>query len=344
MKPGLGLARTVFFGSGAFAAPSLRAIAESEGVATVALVVSAPPRPSGRKLQPRPNPVAAEAARLGLPLAEAESPADAIAEIKTAGARSFVVCDYGKLLPRGLLRLPRDGGLNIHPSLLPRWRGASPIRSAILAGDQKTGVTIMKMDTGLDTGGILLVRETAIGADETAGALSARLAEAGAELILEALANLRDLAERPQSGEATYAARLGADARWLDFRNSAETESRRIRAFAPKPGARMILRGVNLKALAGKVLPDEKISAGGKGGMGLEGSDGGGGGKGLEGWEGKVLSADRSGLTIGCGVGALVLTRLQREGGKELAAGEFLLGFPAAVGDSVGGAEQRRAG
>ena len=317
MKIGFSAARTVFFGSGEFAAPALRAIAAAKQVAEIALVVSAPPRPSGRKLRPLANPVATEAKRLGLRLAEVAEPAEAIPAIKEARARSFVVCDYGRLLPRGLLRLPRDGGLNIHPSLLPRWRGASPIRSAILAGDEKTGVTIMKMDTGLDTGAILLVRETAIGADETAGALSARLAETGAELILEALANLRDLEERPQLGEAVYAGRLGAAARRLDFRNSAAAECRRIRAFAPKPGARMILRDVNVKALAGKVADADAA-----------------------GEAGKILKADETGLTVACGVGALTLTRLQREGGKEMSAGEFLRGFALKAGDFAADAEK----
>ena len=235
-----------------------------------------------------------------------------MARIKAAGARCFVVCDYGSLLPRGVLRLPRDGGINIHASLLPRWRGASPIRSAILAGDEKTGVTIMRMDMGLDTGTMLLSRETAIGAEENAGELTARLAEMGAELIVEALANLRDLEERPQLGEATYAPKLGAEARWLDFNADAQAESRRIRAFAPLPGARMILRGTEVKALAAK--PAKEFSGGAE-------------------QAGKVLAADKTGLTMGFGKGALTLTRLQRSGGREMDADEFLRGFKAEPGD-----------
>ena len=313
MKPRFSPARTIFFGTGAFAVPALRALADAKTEwIEVGLVVSSPPRPRGRKLELRANPVAEAARNLDLDLAEVEAPADAMAQIRATGARSFVVCDYGKMLPRGLLRLPRDGGLNIHASLLPRWRGASPVRSAILAGDDKTGVTIMKMDTGLDTGAILLSQETAIGAEETGGALSERLAEMGAELLLRALRNLQNLEERPQLDGATYAEKLGADARRLDFGNSAETENRRIRAFAPSPGARMILRGADIKVLAAKISAER-------------------------GEAGRVLSANAEGLTIGCGEGALTLTRMQRAGGKEMAAGEFLRGFPAEAGDMAAG-------
>ena len=256
MKPRFALSRIVFFGAGAFAVPALRKLARDgakDAGVEIALVVSSPPRPAGRKMALRASPVAAEARELGLEVAEVSTPADAIAKIREIGARSFVVCDYGRILPRGLLRLPRDGGLNIHASLLPRWRGASPVRSAILAGDETTGVTIMKMDTGMDTGMILLSRETPIAPDETGGALSERLSAMGAEMIVETLNALRDLEEFPQLGRATYAGKLGAEERWLNFQNPAEMECRRIRAFAPTPGARLILRGTEIKVLSGSV-------------------------------------------------------------------------------------------
>lgn len=320
MKPRFALSRIVFFGAGAFAVPALRKLARegAKGAGVeVALVVSSPPRPAGRKMELRASPVAAAARDLGLEVAEVAAPADAMSRIRGVGARCFVVCDYGRILPRGLLRLPRDGGLNIHASLLPRWRGASPIRSAILAGDETTGVTIMKMDTGMDTGMILLSRETPIGAEETGGALSARLSEMGAEMIVAALDGLRDLEEFPQLGGATYAGKLGGDARWLDFRNSAEEECRRIRAFAPSPGARLILRGTEIKVLSARVS-DIRGETGGVGGVG------------------EVLSADANGLVIGCGGGVgngIALTRLQRSGGREMLAGDFLRGFKLEAGD-----------
>ena len=302
-------ARAVFFGAGDFAVPALRALAGGGSPVEVALAVCPPPRPFGRKLNLRDCPAAAEAKRLGVEVAEVAHPADAIARIKLAGGRCFVVCDYGSILPRGILRLPRDGGINIHASLLPRWRGASPIRSAILAGDDKTGVTIMRMDMGLDTGMMLLSRETAIGAEENAGELTSRLAEMGAELIVEALTNLRDLEELPQLGDATYAPKLSPDERWLNFNADALAESRRIRAFAPSPGARMMLRGTEIKVLGAKAA------------------------EGVNGNAGSVLAADESGLTIGFNRGALTLTRLQKAGGRVMDAGEFLRGFKALPGD-----------
>ena len=314
MKPRFALSRIVFFGAGAFAVPALRKLARDgakDAGVEIALVVSSPPRPAGRKMALRASPVAAEARELGLEVAEVAAPADAIAKIREIGARSFVVCDYGRILPRGLLRLPRDGGLNIHASLLPRWRGASPVRSAILAGDETTGVTIMKMDTGMDTGMILLSRETPIAPDETGGALSERLSAMGAEMIVETLNALRDLEEFPQLGRATYAGKLGAEERWLNFQNPAEMECRRIRAFAPTPGARLILRGTEIKVLSGSVSE-------------------------IRGEPGKVLSADATGLVLGCGGdegGGIILTRMQRSGGREMLAEDFLRGFKVEPGD-----------
>ena len=322
--------RAIFFGAGEFALPALRTVAKAR---EVALVVAPPPRPAGRKMRMQSCPVATEAARMNLPLLEAKTPAAALSPIRESGARVFVVCDYGALLPRTVLRAPRDGALNIHASLLPRWRGASPIRSAILAGDETTGVTIMKMDTGLDTGAILLRRETAVGTDETFGALSQRLSEMGAEMIGEALDKVRELEERPQLGEATWAKKLSADARNLNFRNDAETEARRTRAFAPSPGARTTLRSVGVKVLSAKVAHDGDGTDGADGADGVGGVDGVGG-SGAE--PGTVLRADETGLTVACGRGALSLLRLQRDGGRQLSAGEFLRGFPAAVGERVG--------
>lgn len=305
--------RTVFFGAGEFAVPALRALAAEDSPARVALAVCPPPRPAGRRLAERDCPAAAAAKRLGVETATAAHPLEVVGRVKAAGARCFVVCDYGALLPRGLLRLPRDGGINIHASLLPHWRGASPIRAAILAGDDKTGVTIMRMDTGLDTGAILLSRETAIGPEETGGELAARLAALGAELVVAALANLRNLEEHPQLGEATYAGKLGPEARWLDFNGAAAAEHRRIRAFAPHPGARMMLRGVEVKALAARPAAEKFV----------------GGGDNI----GRVLAAKETGVTLGFGEGALTLTRLQRSGGRVLDAGDFLRGFALAPGD-----------
>jgi methionyl-tRNA formyltransferase len=223
----------------------------------------------------------------------------------------IVVVAYGLILPEALLEIPRYGAINIHASLLPRWRGAAPIQRALLAGDRETGVSIMQMDTGLDTGPVLLQERIPVLEDDTAGTLHDRLAALGAKLIVRALSELEasGLRARPQPAEGvTYAAKLDKRESRVDWRESAVAVSRRVRAFDPSPGARARLRGVELKIWRCAAVPGRGIP-------------------------GEVLNSHPSGLVVACGEGALLITELQRSGGKRLAAAEFLRGFPLSAGE-----------
>ncbi len=209
-----------------------------------------------------------------------------------------------------MLEIPRYGALNIHASLLPRWRGAAPIQRALLAGDRETGVSIIQMDAGLDTGPLLLQEAIPIREDDTAGTLHGRLAELGAKLIVRALSELEagGLKAHPQPAEgATYAAKLDKGESRVDWRESAVAVSRRVRAFDSQ-GALARLRGVELKIWRCAVAPGRGVP-------------------------GEVLNAHPSGVLVACGEGALLITELQRSGGKRLAAAEFLRGFPLSAGE-----------
>jgi len=225
----------------------------------------------------------------------------------------LVVAAYGLILPPEVLHWPRWGCLNIHASLLPRWRGAAPIVRAIEAGDAETGVTLMQMDEGLDTGPMVANVATPIAADETAGSLHDRLAALGAELLLRVLPELpRYLAQaRAQPAEgATYAAKITPQERWVDWSQPASVIERRLRAFDPHPGAQSLLRGVPLKLWRGQVLEGGTAEP-----------------------PGTVTAVGPEGITVQAGEGSLRLTELQRPGGKRLPAAEFLRGFPISVGE-----------
>ena len=294
-------------GSPEFAAASLSALIAAGH--EVAAVYSQPPRPAGRGQQPRPSPVQRLAEAKGLPVATPTSLTAAAEQARFAALNldAAVVAAYGLLLPPAMLRSPRLGCLNVHASLLPRWRGAAPIQRAILAGDRETGITIMQMDEGLDTGPVLLAERLAIGPDETGASLHDRLAALGARAIVEALDGLAAgrLRPRPQPADgATYAAKLTRNEGRLDWRQPAAVLARRVRALAPWPGAWLEVAGERVKVLAA-----EAHAANGE--------------------PGRVID-DR--LTVACGEGALRLTTLQRAGKAALPAEAFLRGFRLAPG------------
>jgi len=279
----------------------------------VAGVMTQPDRPSGRGLALAPSPVKKLAAARGIQVDQPTSLRDARAqaELKRFGADVIVVAAYGLILPQPVLELSRYGAVNIHASLLPRWRGATPIQRALLAGDRDTGISIMQMDAGLDTGPVLMQEKIPILEDDTMGTLHDRLAELGAKLIVQALDALEAgrVNATPQPAEGvTYAAKLdGREAR-VDWRESAVSLNRRVRALNPSPGADARVRGVELKIW-------RCVTAAGQG------------------KPGEVLSVGPRGLCVACGEGILVATELQRSGGKRLPAAEFLRGFPLSAGE-----------
>ncbi len=301
--------RLAFMGSPEFALPSLRALAAAGH--EIAAVYAQPPRPAGRGHRERPCPVQAYAERRGWALRtpktlEDGSESQAFAAL---GLDAAVVVAYGLILPAAVLAAPRLGCVNLHASLLPRWRGAAPIQRAILAGDAQTGVTIMAVDEGLDTGPILLREAVPIGATATAAELHDRLAEVGARLMVAALDGLDAgrLEARPQPAEGvTYAAKLKPGEGHLDWRRPAAELERAVRAFSPWPGAFFEAGGERVKVLAAEVV------------AGAPGAQ-----------PGTVIDAR---LTVACGAGALRLTRAQRAGKAVLDAEALLRGFPVAAG------------
>lgn len=305
----------VFAGTPEFAATALAALLRSRH--RVSLVLTQPDRPAGRGLRPAPSPVKRLAAEVGLALLQPATLRDAGVErtLAETSPDALVVAAYGLLLPRGVLEIPRWGCLNIHASLLPRWRGAAPIPRAILAGDQETGITIMQMDEGLDTGAMLLQRSLPIESGDTAGTLHDKLAALGAQCIVEALdaleaGRLRPIPQ-PEAG-ACYAPKIDKAETAVDWTRDAAFIDRLVRAFNPQPGATTSVRGTALKLW--RAQPVEV--------------DGGA--------PGSVLRADAQGLVVGCGSGALRILELQRAGGRRLPAAEFLKGFPLRPGDRLG--------
>ena len=303
--------RLAFLGTPDFALPCLEALAEAGH--EIACVYSQPPRPAGRGHRPRPSPVQALAEARGWPVrhpATLEDPEDPAA-FRALGLDAAVVVAYGLILPKPVLQAPQLGCLNLHASLLPRWRGAAPIQRAILAGDAETGVTIMQMDEGLDTGAMLLQEAVPIGPQTTAATLHDELALLGARMMVAVLDGLAGghLTARPQPSEnATYAAKLTREEGRLDWRAPAAELERRVRALTPWPGAYAELPG-RKGAERVKVLAADVTEGGGD--------------------PGQVLD-DR--LTVACGDGALRLVTLQRAGKGAMPAEAFLRGFPLAPG------------
>jgi methionyl-tRNA formyltransferase len=285
----------------------------------IPLVLTQPDRPAGRGMKLQASPVKRLAQEHGIAVGQPRSlrldgkyPEDAAAAreaIVSAHADVMVVAAYGLILPQWVLDAPRLGCLNIHASLLPRWRGAAPIHRAIEAGDAETGITIMQMDAGLDTGDMLLSERVRIAAHDTTGSLHDKLAPLGGRLIVEAL----ELAacggmtpvSQPEAG-VTYAHKIEKAEAAIDWSEPAETIARRIRAFDPAPGASAVLQGETIKVWAADAVPSTGSSLGAPG---------------------TVLAVSAEGIAVGTGDGALRITQLQRAGGKRLPAGDFLRGF-----------------
>jgi methionyl-tRNA formyltransferase len=262
--------------------------------------------------------VAQAAEARGIPLFKPETLRDpqAQATLAAQSADVMVVAAFGLILPAGVLAIPRLGCINIHASLLPRWRGAAPIQRAILAGDTATGITIMRMDAGLDTGPALLTRPHPIGPRDTAGALTEALAALGAASVVEALARLESLVPQPQdAAQATYAAKIGKAEARIDWSLPAVLIDRQVRAYDPAPGAETQFEGAALKVW--KAEPVDRRGA-----------------------PGEVLEAAPEGIVVGCGQRALRLLEVQRAGAKRLSAGPFLLGTPLKPGRVLGEAAQ----
>jgi methionyl-tRNA formyltransferase len=314
--------RLVFAGTPDFARTALDRLC-AEGF-EIALVLTQPDRPAGRGMKLQASPVKQFALDHAIEVAQPRSlrldgryPDDAMAArlgIEAAGADVMVVAAYGLILPQWALDLPRLGCLNIHASLLPRWRGAAPIHRAIEAGDVATGVTIMQMDSGLDTGAMLLHRTLAIEPTDTTTSLHDRLAVLGGELIVGALRLAAEGALQPQAQPAqgvTYAHKIEKAEAALDWTQAAAVLERRIRAFDPFPGATGSIGGETIKVWRAELVPGEAMPAITRG---------------------AVLAVDPAGITVACGQGALRLTQLQRAGGKRLAVADFLRGVSVKPG------------
>lgn len=304
--------RLSFFGSPDFALPSLEALAAAGH--EVALVVSQPAKPVGRSAELLDPPVARRARELGLPVFQPPTLKDgaAVARLAEAGADLFVVVAYGKILAQRVLDLPRLGCVNVHGSVLPRWRGASPVQAALLAGDAESGVSIMRMEAGMDTGPVYAATRGPIAPEEDAGALSARLAREGAGLLVATLPGVADgtLVPAPQDDAlATLCPKIRREDGQADFSRPAEELARRLRAFTPWPGLFAFRGGKRVKLLAARVVAGTPGAA-----------------------PGEVLSAGDE-VVVACGDGALALARLQAEGRRPLDAATFARGERVAPGE-----------
>lgn len=304
--------RVVFLGTAPLARASLAALLDAPTVARVAAVVTQPDKPVGRELRVQPSPVKALAVERGLPVLQPARARDAafLAELSALAPELIVVAAYGQILPPPILELPRHGCLNVHASLLPRWRGAAPIQWAILAGDAATGVTIMQMDAGLDTGAMLAVERTPVRADDTGQTLHDRLATLGAALLVRTIpgwvAGTVPAVPQPADG-VTYARKISKEDGAVDWRRPAVEIERRLRAFDPWPGSWTRLAG---PAGGGRIKLWRAVAVDAA----------------AEAPPGMVLAAGPAGLVVRCGEGALNLQELQREGRRRLPAREFLAG------------------
>ena len=306
--------RVVFFGTPAFAVPTLSALAGSSH--EVVAVVTQPDRPRGRGQKVTPSAVKAEAARLGIPVLQPDSMKDlaftaAVAELQP---ELGVVAAYGKILPTSLINLPARGMINVHASLLPRWRGAAPVHRAILAGDATTGVTIMRVVKALDAGPMLATVETPIDSQESSTDLEQRLATLGADLLVRTVDRLAagQVAETPQDEtRVTYASRLQRDESRIDFARPAIDVHNSIRGLQPWPLASAQLSGKRILLHASQALPDESVTA----------------------TPGSVVRLEPDALVVATSKGAVRLTRLQLEGRPAVAARDFLNGHAVRPGD-----------
>ena len=334
--------KILFMGTAELSCASLQALADDKKF-HVAAVVTQPDKPKGRDLKLQPSPVKALALKLGLPVLQ---PARAreekcVAEFRELKPDLIVVVAYGQILPPAILDLPPHGCLNVHTSLLPKYRGAAPIQWAIANGDTETGVTIMKMDAGLDTGPVVSQRRTAILPSDDSATLHDRLAQLGAELLVQTipdyLAGKIQPVAQPVEG-ANYAAKIKKEDGRIDWSQPAQTIWNRLRAFTPWPGAFTFLAGARTARpreaethkqpahvpVPGDVVPPPQL---------------------LKIWQaepveksggaGEILSADKTGIIVGCGQNALRILELQREGGRRMNAAEFLAGHALKTGEKL---------
>lgn len=300
--------RIIFMGTPDFSVPVLEALVDAGH--DVVAVYSQPPRPAGRGKKDRPSPVQSKAEELGLTVRHPTSlrNEDALADFTAFQADIAVVVAYGLILPQAILDAPEKGCLNIHASLLPRWRGAAPIHRAIMAGDPETGVCIMQMEAGLDTGPVLTRHKVEIGARETTDQLHDRLSEMGADAIVSALAVLDDLVPTSQSADGvTYAAKIEKSEAAIDWTKSAVEVDQLVRGLSPFPGAWFEMNGTRVKVRGSDVVD-------GKGDAGIALDDA---------------------LTVACGNGAIRLTKLQRAGKTAQDAEQFLNGWPVPAGTKL---------
>jgi methionyl-tRNA formyltransferase len=304
--------KIIFAGTPHFAAAALNALLAQNF--DVVAVLTQPDRPAGRGMQLTASPVKQVASQHALPVFQPRSlkDADIQRELAALSADAIVVAAYGLILPPAVLQLPRFGCLNIHASLLPRWRGAAPIQRAILAGDSETGITVMQMDAGLDTGDMLLKKVCSIALHDNAQTLHDKLATLGAEAIVETLRMLEQNLLEPEPQNATlttYAAKLSKEEAQLNWLQSARIIANAVRAFNPFPVATAAINGTILKIWQASERAD------------------------LTGDPGSVLATGKNGIIVACGSGAVCLEVLQRPGAKALPAAQFLQGFALHAGD-----------
>ncbi|HEX3856061.1 MAG TPA: methionyl-tRNA formyltransferase [Verrucomicrobiae bacterium] len=330
----------VFMGTAELSCASLEKLASGSQF-QIAAVVTQPDKPKGREMKLQFSPVKILAEKLRLPILQPVKARDEkfISQLRELKSDLIVVVAYGQILPQSILDLPKFGCLNVHTSLLPKFRGASPIQSAILNGETETGVTIMKMDAGLDTGGIISQTRTPILPEDNSQTLHDRLAQIGAELLVETIPDYVSgkILPKPQPAEgASYAAKIKKEDGKIDWNEPAEKILTRLRAFTPWPGAftflpdsvgraspRAEIEDSKSERLAGTLAPPKKpllkiwkAEVAGK-----------------SGGAGEILSADKNGIVVACGKNALRILELQREGGKHLTVEQFLAGFPLRAGE-----------
>ncbi|MBV8047505.1 MAG: methionyl-tRNA formyltransferase [Paludibacterium sp.] len=304
--------KLIFAGTPDFAACALEALLAAGH--EIPLVLTQPDRPAGRGMKLKPSAVKTVALAHGLRVEQPPTlkTPEAQALLSAIGAEVMVVAAYGLLLPQAVLDIPPRGCLNIHGSLLPAWRGAAPVQRAIQAGDKQSGITIMQMDAGLDTGAMLSSHPLDIDPLETSGTLFARLTRLGAEAIVDALARLDALTPVPQPAEGvSYAHKISKQEALVDWTHPAEAVARMIRAFNPAPGAHTSMDGEPLKLWMAEAMPGDAEP-------------------------GRIVHADADGVLIGCGAGLVRVSELQAPGARRLTAREFLAGHPALTGTRLG--------
>ncbi|HUB86737.1 MAG TPA: methionyl-tRNA formyltransferase [Verrucomicrobiae bacterium] len=304
--------KIVFMGTAELSCASLEKLARDKNF-QIAAVVTQPDKPKGRDLKLQSSPVKILAQKFNLPVLQPARAHDEkfIAELRELKPDLIVVAAYGQILPPAILDLPRFGCVNVHTSLLPKYRGAAPIQSAILNGETETGVTIMKMDAGLDTGAIIAQTRTPILPEDNSQTLHDKLAQLGADLLVETIPAYAagKISPQPQNNsEATHAAKIKKEDGKIDWHEPAEKIWNKLRAFTPWPGAFTFLKGKLLKIWRAEIVQQT-------------------------GETGEILSADKNGIVVACGKDALRILELQREGGRRLNAQEFLAGHVLKSGE-----------